>query len=66
MTGSHQDSDRGAVLAVSPLTGHVYAVDEYDEAGDGGKIVAEQKRALDRDQYPVDVVHELARRALDR
>jgi hypothetical protein len=66
MTDNHQDEERGAVLAVSPLTGHVYAVDEYEDGGDGGKIVAEQKRTLERDEYPVDVVHELARRALER
>ena len=51
------------VLSVSPLTGVVYAVSEYEEAGDEGKIISKQKRELDRDEIDPDRLHLPARRA---
>lgn len=50
------------ILAVSPLTGCVYAVSDWDDHGDG-KIVAERKRELTRDEIEPDQLHGPARQA---
>jgi uncharacterized protein (DUF433 family) len=65
MTAEHRDAE--GIIAVSPMTGRVYRVLEWDSAGDGGKIVAKDYRELDRDRIRrcVDTaeLHEAARRA---
>jgi predicted nucleotidyltransferase component of viral defense system len=53
--------DQLSRLGVSPITGDVYLVTEYDERG-AGKLVAKEKRTLGRDEYDVPVVHSLARK----
>jgi hypothetical protein len=49
-------------IAVSPITGAVYEVFEYEEL-DGGKLIAESKRELDRGEAPREALHAAARQA---
>ncbi|WP_311171776.1 hypothetical protein [Halobellus ordinarius] len=51
-------TDGGEVIAVSPLTGVIYAASEYSEAGDW-QIIAEDKRPLPRAEIAerLDEVH---------
>jgi hypothetical protein len=45
--GEDIETDGGEVIGVSPITGVIYAAEEYDEAGDG-RITATKKRPLPR------------------
>lgn len=49
-------------IAVSPITGAVYEVFEYEELEDG-KLIAESKRELDRGEVDSERLHAAARRA---
>jgi hypothetical protein len=51
-----------ARIAVSPITGAVYEVFEYEELDDG-KLIAESKRELDRGEAPREGLHAAARQA---
>ena len=54
--------DEHEILSISPLTGIVYAVSDWDPVGDG-KIVANSKRELSRDEIDPSAIHGPARRA---
>jgi len=56
-------SEQQPRIAVSPITGAVYEVYEYEERGDG-KLIAESKRELDRGEPPREALHAAARAAL--
>jgi hypothetical protein len=46
-----EQTETGIRYAKSPLTGTYYRVTEWEDRGDG-KIVAEQKHEVDRDEVP--------------
>lgn len=51
-------------IDVSPITGAVYEVFEYEEREEG-TLIAESKRELDRGEAPRDALHVAAREARD-
>jgi hypothetical protein len=53
------------LISVSPLTGTVYAVTEYDQVEDG-KIVAKEKRELERHEHDIKALHGPARRVYEK
>lgn len=67
MSETTQRNEAGR-LACSPLTGNLYLVMKSEELEDG-KMVAKQKRILERqdigDFIPVEAAHGAARRARD-
>jgi hypothetical protein len=57
-------TEQHARIAVSPITGAVYEVFEYEELDDG-KLISESKRELDRGEAPREALHAAARQAYD-
>jgi len=52
---SDSENQSGVCYAKSPVTGNWYRVTEWEDRGDG-KIVAEQKQQVDKDDVPEEWV----------
>ena len=57
--------NKDEIISVSPLTGNVYAVSEFEEVEDG-RIIAKKKRKIEREEHDIESLHGPARRVYER